>query len=316
MLGSKEDRRRHLFKTYVDRMFERTGRTDSKRYPKEKNIRWLSWLARKMKENNQTVFLIERMQPSWLETKAQRRMYSILVRLSVVLSLWLIIVIMFRMLYIPIGGMLDLPFSEPINLLAFGLAFGLGFGWIGWLEEGEIKPTEALNWSWKKGRESLRDRYYDLLFGMFVGVFFGLVLGLIDALIDLLFFGLVFGLGFVLVGWLIVGLRVVEMDKRTFPNQGILKSAKNAVIIGLVVGGIFGMIGEPILGLVVGLYIGLAGGLFFGSVAGQSSSISPSGSYSAAKAYSPGGWFPSWTTQPSGYSCAKSAEAMSSSTGC
>lgn len=73
--GSAEERRRHLFKTYVDQMFKRTTRIDPKLYPKEKTIHWLSWLARNMSENNQTVFLIERMQPSWLETKAQRRFF-------------------------------------------------------------------------------------------------------------------------------------------------------------------------------------------------------------------------------------------------
>lgn len=51
LLGSTNDRRKHLFKTYVDRMFERTGRRDSKLYPKERTIRWLSWLARKMSEH-------------------------------------------------------------------------------------------------------------------------------------------------------------------------------------------------------------------------------------------------------------------------
>ena len=69
-LRSTEERRRQLFKAYVNQMFERSTRIDPKLYPKEKTILWLSWLARNMSVHSQTVFLIERMQPSLLETKA------------------------------------------------------------------------------------------------------------------------------------------------------------------------------------------------------------------------------------------------------
>jgi len=78
-------RPKHLFETYVDQMFKRTTRIDPKLYPKVDTIHWLSSLARKMSEHGQTVLLIERMQPSWLETKSQRQLYSILVKLSRIL---------------------------------------------------------------------------------------------------------------------------------------------------------------------------------------------------------------------------------------
>ena len=123
-LGSIGDRRRHLFKTYVDKMFERTGRTDPKLYPKEDTIRWLSRLAQKMSEHGQTEFRIfTRMQTSLLETKTQH----LLQRLSFILVI------------LTVG---------LVFVLASGLAFAVG--------PLEVKPeivekiVEISKWSWKE----------------------------------------------------------------------------------------------------------------------------------------------------------------------
>jgi len=139
-LCSTGDHRRHLFKTYVDRMFERTGRTDPKRYTKEKTIHWLSWLGQKMSEHGQTVFLIERMQPTLLETQYLKNLYFILVVLIIgsIGGLW--------------GGLIG------------GLIFGLAVGMMSKLSE--IIPVERLNWSWKMGRKML---IYFLIGGFFLG---------------------------------------------------------------------------------------------------------------------------------------------------
>jgi len=221
-LGSIEDRRRHLFKTYVDQMFKRTTRIDPELHPKEKTILWISWLARKMSEHNQTVFLIEWMQPSWLDTKSLQCLPFILMR------------------------------------------------------ESEIRPVEVLNWSWNKGRGKLISR---LGSGLIIGLIVWLVnfqrlrtFGYEVSLIYLLG-GLVFGLSIGLVGVLIDGLVVAKMETRTAPNQGILQSAKNALVVGLsgilvvvlivvlIVGLIGGQIGGPDFGLIVGLSFGLGLGL-------------------------------------------------------
>ncbi|HII06814.1 MAG TPA: NACHT domain-containing protein [Methanotrichaceae archaeon] len=179
-IGSTEERRRHLFKTYVDRMFKRTTRIDPELYPKDKTIHWLSWLARQMKENTQTVFLIERMQPSLLEAKAQKRLYSILV------------VLIFGLIFGLFGGLIG------------GLRVGLigGRRW-GRLEEGEIKPAEVLNWPWKKGRKMLT---CVLSSGLFGGLIFGLSCGLGGGLSGGLSRGLIGGLSCGLGGGLMFGL--------------------------------------------------------------------------------------------------------------
>jgi hypothetical protein len=79
---SPEESRKKIFSLYVEQMFRRKG-TPSRAFPKEKVIGWLSWLARKMREHSQSVFLIEGLQPSWLCTRAQRVVYRALGVLSI-----------------------------------------------------------------------------------------------------------------------------------------------------------------------------------------------------------------------------------------
>jgi len=59
-----DQRRQHLFDTYIERMFHRRG--DRYPYPQAQAKHWLIWLAQKMVEQSQTVFFIEQMQPTWL----------------------------------------------------------------------------------------------------------------------------------------------------------------------------------------------------------------------------------------------------------
>lgn len=83
--GSLEEQRRHLLEVYVTRMFQRKGLRRT--YPDEKVIRWLTWLAKQMVRNSQTVFLIESVQPDWLPTKLGRRFYEVGIRI-VLIVLW------------------------------------------------------------------------------------------------------------------------------------------------------------------------------------------------------------------------------------
>ena len=79
-----EDRTQHLFTTYIDLMFKKRG-TAELAYPRERTLGWLSWIARRLSERNQTMFLIEDLQPDWLSTSAQRWAY--LAGLSLLLGL-------------------------------------------------------------------------------------------------------------------------------------------------------------------------------------------------------------------------------------
>jgi len=72
-MSLSENHVQHLFDTYIDRMLRR--RPD-KNYPPSKVKRWLGFLARQLKNESQTIFLIERIQPSWLQNSLQATLYA------------------------------------------------------------------------------------------------------------------------------------------------------------------------------------------------------------------------------------------------
>jgi hypothetical protein len=79
-LDTVEERRSHLFTTYVKRMFERRPQA-ARLYPAERTLPLLNWLARQMRGHSQSQFLIERLQPDWLDSPAERRLYIMVSRL-------------------------------------------------------------------------------------------------------------------------------------------------------------------------------------------------------------------------------------------
>lgn len=80
-LTSYQDRRRHLFYVYTQRMFQRRG--GNKPYENDTSRDWLAYLARKMKLHDQTIFLIERLQPTWLNTKKQSDILRLILGVSI-----------------------------------------------------------------------------------------------------------------------------------------------------------------------------------------------------------------------------------------
>ena len=65
--------REQIWADYVQRMVSRKG--DVKRYPLHVTITWLGWLARQMRQRNQTIFYLEQLQPDWL-SKRRRAFYQ------------------------------------------------------------------------------------------------------------------------------------------------------------------------------------------------------------------------------------------------
>ena len=245
---SSEDRYRHLFDSYIERMLrhrvsgEREQNHNSPPYPQEKVLHWLSWLATTMVDESKIIFLIEKMQPTLLESRSERVSYRIR------------------------------------NFLLGGV--------IAW-SSNEIPLFEQMSWSWKRAKsrficEARRGLIAGLklcllsgaIIGLLLwkfdpltgpeGIFLGLISGLLGGLVCGLFFtGLIFGLN--------SGLSRTKVKQRTVPNQGICNSRKNSIKIGLIGGLIYGLILAPLglLGsaegvIIVGLFGWLLGGLIFG----------------------------------------------------
>ena len=232
-LDSSKERLHYLFNIYVQQMLMRKIRPQSYlkgSEPKpQQTLHWLTWLAQRLKENAQTEFLIEKMQPVCLTQLMQRWQYRILLGL---IEMFLVIG--------PIFGFIAISFKlspEGIIILFSALIIGILLDWYR-----DIKPIETLKISWiiphKRLQIGLRN---GLLFG-FAGWLIGFKMptpmhngGMIGAIIG--------GLSATLVGCIDGELVGPDIDLKTYPNQGIYRSAMNAVIVALIFGITFGLLG-------------------------------------------------------------------------
>lgn len=236
--GSLEQRRHHLFTTYVQRMFQR--RPTAAAYAPTQAQHWLTYLAHQMAAHSQTLFLLETLQPTWLPLKRQLNIYKVVAGIS-------------------IGLMIGLGFGLVFWLvfgLALGLASGLGLGLVFGLvaAQNEIKVIEAMSLSWKD-------------------IFWGIVGGLIGALFFTLQARLALGLVFGLVFGLVRGLKLKELETKTVPNQGIRLSLFYALCVGLGLGLVSGIAAGLVGGLRDGLNAGLGTALLFGPASGGAAVI-------------------------------------------
>lgn len=159
-LTSLEAKREQIFASYVQHMLKRRGAL--KRYQPEQITYWLTYLARQMKRQNQTVFYIEQMQPDWLPKMWQRYLYRVLAGgISGGLLCGLI--------GAAIGAIFILIFTSqsfifvytpvPWPAIAAGLVSGLLMGQVlgsltGLLRSRstEIRTVEVTTWSWANAR--------------------------------------------------------------------------------------------------------------------------------------------------------------------
>lgn len=118
-LNNEKAQRKHLFSSYINRMFER--RLGNGNFKKQDVLHWLKWVAYKMSKHNEVPFWIENMQPNWLAQKKWELLGS-----TNGLSFGLI------------GGLLFGLFLELSTRNGSGIAvyfFVLLFGFLGWLED-------------------------------------------------------------------------------------------------------------------------------------------------------------------------------------
>jgi DNA polymerase III delta prime subunit len=279
-----EERRKQLFDAYIKRMFRPPTRLKvEQKYSEVQSIRWLTWLAQRMVQESQTVFLIEEMQPTWLPTK-YTTYKKILYRIAVFWIGWLILGLIIGLILglikgLTFGlikgltfGLINRVISEWISGLSLGLILGLISAW-GNLE---IKTVETIKWSWIKAYNTLiSGLIYNFIIGLIIGLIvvliYGPIYGSISGLIGGLIIGLIGGLTFGLINGLLGGMKGSAIATKTTPNQGIYRTAMNAGIVGLIVGLIFGLIFGLFSGqsfaLIIRLTYVLVYGLIFGSIA-------------------------------------------------
>jgi hypothetical protein len=248
-----ENRRRHLFREYVDHMFQRVVRTEYAPYSKEQTIPWLTWLAQRLSQQGASLFLIEHLQVSWLQTYRQRRFFAL-----AYYEWWgLVAFIVFVPAFSAFLGLFGLFFSLccGVPFIAAGLLFNA------LIEAGnvsgkvfrrramkEIELAESIHWSWP---------------GALKAVGLGVALGLLSLGQSILFdrlgqgeapFGLspiylvlngtLWGL---LIGIFRWGLVRGEIAETVRPNQGIHQSLKYTLILCIGASVAFGALGGLVL---------------------------------------------------------------------
>lgn len=292
-VGSVEERRKHLFNAYIERLFERKGA--KQQYPEEQVKHCLSWLAQQMSRTSQTVFLIEQIQPTWLQKNSQRLIYGIGVCLTVgwtaavfhvapLSSVFaggkglvegLIGGVIAGLGYGLLGGMISRRLRGNVARLATGLTLGLLFGLAFWLVLGAkfgltysllyalcglliyeffTKDIEPVDTLEWSSQKALKNLGFALVFIVILAVTNGLILGLI--------FG---GLLWLILSW----EKRTEIDKTTRPNQGIWKSVQDTIKVGTIIGLVSGIVlavlqaRYTLIPEVSSLVFGLANGIMF-----------------------------------------------------
>jgi hypothetical protein len=192
-VGSTLVRRRYLFNLYIERMLSRERKSET--YREEKTLRWLTWLARRLKEQGQPEFLIEKLQPTWLQSLTQKWLYrlTVLMIVGVIFGLYKLLE-MLLLEFIPSGGffaaLTDFAQKESGGhgsqvSLGFTVIMGLIAGFVIALMQ-NIRPIETLRWSATRARNGLvlglrRWSMVGLKYGAVVGLVVGSIQGLILA---------------------------------------------------------------------------------------------------------------------------------------
>ena len=291
---SIEERRAALWRAYLRRMLVQRPLPD--RWPPDGALHSLVWLAKLLREQSETNFLLDDLQPEALPSEEQH-MYHWLVSRGVGLLAGLGLGV--------VGGLFAGLVFGPLE----GLLAGLGIGLFGGLGVGlifgrggaslPIRRQERLIWSWPlfwtKSREGLTSGSLGALGGslsiglagwllgwLFGGVEGGRTGGLFGGLFGGLIGGLLVGLDIVLeAGW-----QAQEMSIRSRPGEGIQASFKAGLVralggglaigltVALAVSLLFGLLSGVRLALMLGLGFGLVGGLVVGLLFGLGSKLS------------------------------------------
>jgi hypothetical protein len=275
------DTRTHLFDRYVQRMFQRRGRSHDQPYPPDKTVRWLSWLAGRLQQHNQTVFQLEQMQPTWLETRRQWWVYAIFNGLMG----WLIGNLFIGILLIIPTGILFGGVGILAALVAtcmLGGFVGIYFAMITSINK-EIRAVERIQWSWSHAVSHFKIL---LLFCLIIGIVAGSAVQLFSpegGVTLSIATGLAFALFFLGIIVLSQGAQHKEVSIKKHPYEGLVRSLSNAYRAGvvgmvislplaalLVIGGLRpNLFGETIFGGTIDLLYGAVfGGMLFGGVSG------------------------------------------------
>ena len=216
-----KDKEKQLFDDYIKKMFDRRcWESNPPPYSRKRLISFLTFIAKGMEKESQSIFLIERIQPSYLNKKE-------LILYKIAVGIFLFIIIFLTTFWGMKGHILIAIF--------FGIA-GFGFG----IKPKLIKPIVKLKWNWKQVIKVFGLPI--LLLSFFSFFFFGLALALVAQKPWIMWgiLGLIMATAF--LGLIIDGSNLFltgifdknsqeNSENTTHPNEEIWKSVKNSGII-------------------------------------------------------------------------------------
>jgi hypothetical protein len=304
--GTLQQRQAWLWEAYIARMFEQRPLDSRCGYTDQRALDWLAWLARALRDRDQTEFHLHRLAPEWLPTPTQQQRAR--------LATWLLAGVLTGLVFGPVCGLIATGFGLVFGLadgLVFGLVGGLALGLVGGLVFGlaggltfDVDSAEEVRWSLSNLRAALtRGPTFGLrgerattnmqrsapnaplatAFGLATGLFAGLSVGLFAGLAAGLAGGLATGLGawlaaalvFGLAGGLTVTVEPAEQVRWSWSKlqAGLARALVAGLGSGLVFGLAFGWAGGPTAGLVFGPVCGLVVGTVGGLVSGLDSGL-------------------------------------------
>jgi TIR domain len=178
---SGSERRDHLFDLYARHLLIREGA--SGRYSKSQTTEWLARLAAMLQGQGQSDFLIERMQPDWLQSRTQRWIYRVAVALFTAVVVYVAAVAVNGLTeLIPAGAVAArIPAKFALLPSLYGdlmkVLIPLVAGFIV-AARNTIVPIETVRWSSAKARlEATRWLVQAAVVGLRVGVYIGIASG-------------------------------------------------------------------------------------------------------------------------------------------
>jgi hypothetical protein len=296
---SLEASRTQIFDAYVDKVFQHKESLDQV-FPKDNVLFCLNWLAKRMTENSQSIFLIENLQPGWLDNWKQRIGYREVSSLNFGLIVGMVSVLVvvaenalkpepilgpiygfiapfllgflvrsdsaitngiICWLFFTLLGILEKGLGNTTDWLFEGIYFGLVAG-VGIGTLNSVKTIESMTWSWKSF-------FKKFLVGLLIsalsgGLSSGLYYGLEHRPMEAVQFGLFIGLLCGLLGGMVYGIAGGFTDQiredKIRPNQGIRLTLTNGIFVFFMA--------ILIIGLVSGLFYWAMGSLKLGLITG------------------------------------------------
>ena len=182
--SSLEEHRQHLLDAYIERMFRRRG--VEKKYPKAQVKYYLSWLAQHLNRSSQSIFLIERMQPSWL-LSSEKIYYQIGNVTTFLIAIFLVEILT---TYVPkISGIIastEFTLQHTI-LMSIAIDFPVGLFLFGFNQK-EIKTFETIKSPFHLFGKLTASKIWittkkilckSFLYGLIYGVCFAIILGFV-----------------------------------------------------------------------------------------------------------------------------------------